>query len=399
MMGWFLLFMLVLCVPPALAAENELKIGLTTAARYNDNIGNDATDKDGSFIFDVGPTFQFKSRAEKFEGEMSYSPRFVTYLSDERGDELTHNLGLDAKYHPTPRLTFGLHDTLGIQEDADRDFDDTLGGTIDRGDKQTLRNTLRGTTRYRLNPRLDLSGDISYSIAEREDKTQSDVSQISGRLQSTYQIGPVHSLGGGGLARLQQVGASDDPGESGTDTLYQGFFAYWSYGLTPLVSLTASGGPTWLVSERDDDPATPFDEDARDTDLSYFANVELVSLFDGGSVSLAYEHSSSDSTFSSDSYLIHVVSARATYTVNQKVILGATAEWNQRDAILRFANSGAASSIKQWRASATASYRLSPELVAHLTVDYLRQEPDNEPETDRYRAVVRFEYNPRAFHF
>ena len=63
-----LLFLLLLCTSvSANAAENEIKIGLTTASRYNDNIGNVSSGKKSdSFSFDFGPRIDFDSTSARY---------------------------------------------------------------------------------------------------------------------------------------------------------------------------------------------------------------------------------------------------------------------------------------------------------------------------------------------
>ena len=57
-----LLFMLLLCVSlPAIAAENEFKLGVTSINRYDDNVANVEEGKREAFAFQIGPTIRFES--------------------------------------------------------------------------------------------------------------------------------------------------------------------------------------------------------------------------------------------------------------------------------------------------------------------------------------------------
>ena len=44
---------------PAFAAENELRLGVTTASRYSDNAANVSSGKEDTFSFVIGPRLIF----------------------------------------------------------------------------------------------------------------------------------------------------------------------------------------------------------------------------------------------------------------------------------------------------------------------------------------------------
>lgn len=396
--GLLQVLVLVLVCLPVAAAENEVKVGATTAVRYNDNIANVETGKTDSFAFELGPYFRLDSSGAKYEIGGSYSPRFATYTDDDRDDNFTHNFGIHGDYRPAEQWKVAFSDVLGLESDADRDFnDDDSDDSGNGGEKQTLRNFLNGSVTYSASQRVQLSASGTYNIAEREDKDLSDSTQVSGRLQGNYSLSARNTFGGGALAKLQLVKASNELDVGDTTSNYYGFFLYAEHRFTPLLSLSASGGPTWLISNRDDDGQK------RETSLDSFANVELVADIDRGSASLAYQRTSTDFARTSTAFIIDEVSASIDWAATTLLVLGVNGEWNQRKAILEITQGNFVNKVTQWRAAASASYRISPQVSTKITFDFLRQESkDAAPEldsTDRYRVVVRFDYHAKAFRF
>ncbi|MFT5441077.1 MAG: hypothetical protein ACI8W3_000117 [Myxococcota bacterium] len=406
-----LLYMLLLSASvSANAAENELKLGVTTATQYNTNVANVSQGKEDSFAFDIGPKIKFDSAGAKYEAGASYSTHFATYSQDGRRDNLSHHVGVHADYRPTSRLKFGINDVFSLQSDADRDFTDNsataaVGGettTNDgNGDKDTVRNVLNAKARYAFSPRLSANSSFGYSIVERQDLDLADTNQVSGRFNGEYTISPKDSIGIGVNLRHQTVEAANEIVVDGRNlgdniTDYYGFFAFINHRFTPLLSASVSGGPTWLLANRKNDG------EKGSTSTDYFANASLIADINGGSASVSYQRSSSDFARTSTAFIQDAVSVNADWAMSRRLLFGVVGEWNQRKAILRFDNAAFVDKVKQWRGAATATYHLRPDLSTHLTFDYLRQKAtgqSDEGASDRFRLVLRFDYNARAFRF
>lgn len=380
------------------AAENELKLGITTATRYNDNVGNHASGKDDAFVFDIGPTLIFDSSASKFEGGASYSPRFATYFGDSRDDDISHNFGLNGAYRPNRRWTFSVRDVLGLRQDDAREFEDEDGTDITNGgQQQTLQNRFNGTVKYSFNPRITAITGVSHSLTGRQDTNLSDSNQIAGRTQLNYGISPQLTLGGGANVRRQNVEEGRELTVGANSTNYYGIFGYLEHRFTPLFGISGSGGPTWLVSDQEGDGRKP------KKSLDYFAAVEATAEVAGGSAKLSYTRSSSDFASSATSFIIDAISFEANWAMSQTLAFHAAAEWNERTSVLRFEDFDLdfVNKVRQWKAAATASYRINSNLSSQFTVDYLRQnaEGDGIGASDRFRVVVRFNYNAQALRF
>jgi len=382
---------------PAMGAETEVKLGVTSAVRYNDNVTNVEKNKIDSFSFEIGPSLRYERTDAKYEAGGYYSPRYATYSESGRDDTSNHNFGIHADFRPSSRWNIGFRDTLGLEFDADRDFDDNPSDDTTGSEKQTLRNFLDGTVVYSITERTRFSTKVGYDFTDREDKDLSSNSQLSGRVGANHALSARNTLGGGVLARSQSItaGRNDNNGDSQND--YYGFFVYGEHRFSPLFMISGSGGPTWLVSNRDGDGRDS------ETSLDYFASAELTAEIDRGSVAITYQRSSSDFASSSTAFTIDEVAISADWGVTSLLVLSVNAEWNTRKAILKVLESNAINEVDQWRAAATASYRISPELLTHVTFDYLRQESkqadSNADKTDRYRVVMRFDYNINAFRF
>jgi hypothetical protein len=234
-------------------------------------------------------------------------------------------------------------------------------------------------------------------LTDREDKELSSNSQISGRVGVNHSVSASNTLGGGVLARSQSITAGSNDNNFDSQNDYYGFFVYGEHRFSPLLVISGSGGPTWLVSNRDGDGRDS------ETSLDYFASAELTAEIDRGSVAITYQRSSSDFASSATAFTIDEVAISANWDVTSLLVLSVNAEWNTRNAILKVIESNEINEVDQWRAAATASYRISPELLTHVTFDYLRQESkqadSNADKTDRYRVVMRFDYNINAFRF
>jgi hypothetical protein len=85
--------------------------------------------------------------------------------------------------------------------------------------------------------------------------------------------------------------------------------------------------------------------------------------------------------------------------MTRKLSLTASSSWNQRTAVQKFSDVNFVNKITQWRAIGAASYQLTRELRASFTVEYLRQDEDNEGPIDRVYASVRFNYNAKSIRF
>ena len=382
---------------PAMGAENEVKLGVTSAVRYNDNVANVEKNKIESFSFEIGPSIRYERTDAKYEAGAFYSPRYATYSESGRDDTSNHNFGIHADFRPSSRWNIGFRDTFGLEFDADRDFDDNLSDDSTGSEKQTLRNYLDGTVVYSISQRTRLSTKLGYNLTDREDKDLSSNSQISGRVGANHELSSRNTLGGGALARSQSItaGRNDNNGDSQND--YYGFYVYGEHRFSPLLTMSGSGGPTWLVSNRDGDGRDS------ETSLDYFASAELTAEIDRGAVAISYQRSSSDFASSTTAFTIDEVAISVKWGVTSLLGLSVNAEWNTRKAILKVLESNEIDEVDQWRATATASYRNSPELSTHVTFDYLRQESkqaeSNADKIDRYRVVMRFDYNINAFRF
>ncbi len=393
-----LLFMLPMLLsiapPPATAVENEIGLGVTTATRYNDNVFNVSEGKTDSFTYEVGPVVRLSSSASNFEAGATYVPRFVTYIDGARDDDLNHVARVSATYEPSERMTLGLSDVFMLQSDADRDL---IGGGFDLdggGDKQTLENNLTAEFKYLLNPRFSFASSGGYVYLSREDKDLSGSVQASGQVQGGYALSPRDTVGAGASARHHLAEGIPEIGVADSTTDYYGVFLYWNHQFTQLVTFKTSGGPTWLWSNLDDDG------EGASRSLDYFASAGLSAEFDKGTASIDYQRSSADYARNSAAYLTDNVGVQADWGLSRRLALAVSAEWNQREVVTKNAGwAGAVGKVVHWRAVATASYRLTRELVGSLTVDYLRQDESDRRASDRFRVLISFNYNARAFRF
>ena len=393
-----LLFLMLLCTSvSANAAENEIKIGLSTGSQYNNNVGNVSSgNKRDAFSFDFGPTIAFDSSATVYELSAKYSPRVRIFTRDSKRDvvNVNHDLNLRSEYRPNERWTLGLSDAFHVQEDGDRDTNEGIQIDLDgSGDKQTLRNALRANVRYGATPRMSLFANGGYTIVSREDKDLSDSQQFSGSFRGNYAGGAKDTFGAGVAAQHQRLIIDNKNTTEKSSNDYYGFFLTWDHRFSPLTGVSAAGGPTWVVSEREGD---------RRINSEYFARMNVFTEYDKGSASISYQRSSSEFADTSTAYLIDMVTVKADWKASRKMVLAIKGGWNRRIAIRKFENSSFTFSNKviQWQAAASVSYQLTRELMSSLTVDYLNQNlSEDSGSVDRFLATIRFHYNARAYRF
>ncbi len=395
----FLLYMLLLSVSlPAIAAENEFKFGVTTNTRYNDNVNNVESDKVDAVVFQIGPRLRFDRRDAKYEATLQYLPRYTTYTDGERANKFIQYLGANGEFRLTSRITLDARNNLSVDSDADRDITDGTTVDLDPNDrrKQVLRNDANLGLRYSYSQRGTVSLDGGYYLVDRDDRDLSDVGSASGRLQTTYAVTTRTSLGTGVSVTSQEIEESRqrDP----TRTNYYGLFLQASHQFDPMFSITASAGPTWLRSKRKIDGE-------HENDLNYFARAIFVADFESGSVEVEYGRENSEVSFSPTSYIIDEVAARLGWQVTSRVTVGLRGEWNRREAVLDLTGVDFVEEVEQRLAAADVRYRMTPEVVAGFSVDYLQQKTDASSSAvrsrtvDRVRAIVRFEYNAEALRF
>ncbi|MCH7867621.1 MAG: hypothetical protein IH881_07970 [Myxococcales bacterium] len=307
---------------------------------------------------------------------------------------MSHDLNLRSEYRPNERWTLGLSDAFHVQEDADRDTNEGIQIDLDgSGDKQTLRNALRANVRYGATPRMSLFANGGYTIVSREDKDLSDSQKFSGSFRGNYAGGAKDTFGAGVAAQHQRLIIDNKNTTEKSSNDYYGFFLTWDHRFTPLTGVSAAGGPTWVVSEREGD---------RRINSEYFARMNVFTEYDKGSASISYQRSSSEFANTSTAYLIDMVDVKADWKASRKMVLAVKGGWNQRIAIRKFESSSFTFSNKviQWQAAASVSYQLMRELMGSLTVDYLNQNlSEDSGSVDRIRATIRFYYNARAYRF
>lgn len=391
-----LLFLLLLCTSvSANAAENEIKIGLTTATRYNDNIGNVSSGKKSdSFSFDFGPRIDFDSTSARYELGGDYSPRISIYTNRVRNTvEVDHIFATHGEYRPTPRWTLGLRDRLRLETDADRDTDNGAAADLDTGSQQTLRNSISGNVRYGVTPRTSISSNVGYSLTEREDASLIDSSQISGGVQGSYVVGAGDTFSFGGRARRQELTRGSKSNLRDTSTAYYGFYLSWDHRFSPRMGISAGGGPTWVVSKVEGGVVPS------ETNTDYFANVRIFADFGKGSMEISYSRSSSDFARTSTAYLIDSVDASANWSASRRLVFGLKSGWNKRVAVRKFPGIQFQDAVTQWQAAASVSYQIRRELRGVFTLDFLRQDEQRSKPSDRFRATLRFNYNAKAFRF
>ena len=205
------------------------------------------------------------------------------------------------------------------------------------------------------------------------------------------------TIGGGANVRRQNVGEGRELTVGANSTNYYGVFGYLEHRFTPLFGISGSGGPTWLVSNQEGDGRKA------ETSLDYFAAVEITASVERGSAKLSYTRSSSDFARTATSFIIDAVSLDTAWPVSRTLLIGVMAEWNERKSILRFDDFDLefVNKVRQWKAAVTASYRINANLSTQFSVDFLRQdaEGDGIDASDRFRAVLRFNYNAQAIRF
>ena len=232
-----------------------------------------------------------------------------------------------------------------------------------------------------------------YTIVSREDRDLSDSQKFSSSFRGNYVGGAKDTFGAGVAAQQQRLIIDNKNTTEKSSNDYYGFFLTWDHRFTPLTGVSAAGGPTWVVSEREGD---------RRINSEYFARMNVFTEYDKGSASISYQRSSSEFANTSTAYLIDMVDVKADWKASRKMVLAVKGGWNQRIAIRKFESSSFTFSNKviQWQAAASVSYQLMRELMGSLTVDYLNQNlSEDSGSVDRIRATIRFYYNARAYRF
>jgi len=216
---------------------------ISVTGEWNDNVFQNNANKVSDFILGVTPgiSVAIESPIYRLIGSYSFTSEF--YADQDQLNEAfaQHNLRLDASYRVTPLLTLFLSDTFTVANNSNL----VAVENVSTGRTQSTSNTLSPGLSYQLAPRdaLRLRGTWTTQSYDTAGALDSDTYALEGFWDHAYT--PRLTVSGG-----YQFAYFDVEGQPGVHTHTPRLGV--SYRITPTLTGSLSGGPTFQVPETGD---------------------------------------------------------------------------------------------------------------------------------------------------
>jgi len=182
-------FLIKAMVLVATAADSPVKFSVDVGAQYTDN-RDSSEDAVSSFDMSLKPRVNMNLSLEENFLDLYYTPCYTyrTRPSDTQNDsELFHDLGVNIKYMPAPRIDTRLLEKFSYTDDPAIDE----GGTTLRRDSSYIVNSAEAGVNYLLSRRSNLDFFGRHSIKRYDEAsvaTEQDEDSVSAGLTMMYQV-------------------------------------------------------------------------------------------------------------------------------------------------------------------------------------------------------------------
>lgn len=391
------LSMVICAAHPVRAAENKFDVSAAMATNFNSNIDNTESNQSDSFGLRFSGNFQLRTAASKYEGTLGYSPGVSIYFDSGRSNRMTHSFHGEGIYHPSRRLKFTFKDRFRFSSDADRSTNSDDEGLLDDGsDKDRFINLIRLGSTYKLSPRMATSVGLSHNMKLHEDKSLNDSHSVGVNWHLNYSLSAKSNVGFGVSARNQFIKRPDREVEN-LRTGFYGFTGSFGYLISNYLRLELSGGPSWIVTDREGGGG------GDKTTLKAFGAGSLSGTWNDFSLGLSYQRVESTFSSSTSAFISDLLSLSTQWKIDRVWSAAVRVSIQQREALQKSGDENFESNVRQVVAVVSLTRKLSKDLTANFSVDYLKQRvkvtsADNKL-SDQIRAHFSLSYRAKTFNF
>jgi hypothetical protein len=159
---------------------------LTVGEEYNDNVFLDNDNREWDLVTFIAPglALEVESPTYRLAAHYSFTSEIYARHPDLSDAFNRHNLGLDAFWRVTPRLTLTAFDTLVSATDTNL----VTAEGVETGRDRALSNALGAGASYALDPRTTVRGGASWSFVrfERGTAVDSDTYRVDGGIERAF---------------------------------------------------------------------------------------------------------------------------------------------------------------------------------------------------------------------
>jgi hypothetical protein len=177
----------------------NVETNLSLSARYDDNFFQDDQNEHSVYTYIAQPGIEVDYETAKSMIRLLYSLNFHEYQDQDDGpdgtadnnDFIGHSLGLNLRTSPTPKLTFGISDTLDVTREQGKD--DPFANETGR-DRYFI-NRFTPSMFYRFNNRFSSSLAYSNLLLDYKAENEKDSVENRGTWGGFYDLSPNTTVG------------------------------------------------------------------------------------------------------------------------------------------------------------------------------------------------------------
>jgi hypothetical protein len=244
-----LLAALLLTAAPA--AAREIALGWETNLNWDSNPQRLVRDEEADVSLYGGPDLTLRERGRRVDYSLRYRPQYEQFLRETSINGFEHFGRAAVRWNVSPRTQLHFDQDLSRTRSFNSTFLDPVPGIDPVGSAAELqirrRAVLRSTSQLRasrvLSPRWSLEGTLDGQVFEFEDERRASAFSARGSAQALRVLTPRTVVGLGAGVTRQDFDDTDRSVGQGT-TFFEGFGVF-RYQLSPVFSLSFSGGPAW----------------------------------------------------------------------------------------------------------------------------------------------------------
>jgi hypothetical protein len=235
----------------------DMKLGVSGAVEYDDNIFRNDFNKKEDAVFRITPRVVFVEDEGKLHWDVRYAAPWEKAINTDKVDGFNHLLGAEAEYHINGRTRTFLTDRFRYSDSINRFSTISEGGAapaLGTFRQPVIRNELTLGVQHSFTPRLAGNLAFTHRLFETDIPSRSDNMVYVGNTNLQYMLDSQHKVGGGAALTYQDFEASKDGGTPPSQTLFFNMYAIWTWVLDETTQFSITGGPTYVDTQYDPPP-------------------------------------------------------------------------------------------------------------------------------------------------
>ena len=271
-------FVLLGLLCPGIAWGADVRLSLSGAVEYDDNVTRAEDSKEDDVIFRVTPQVRVVEDREKLNYSVGYMLPYEVGVSHGSINDLNQFVDANVRYRATPQTELFLNNSFYyVRGLFSQDEVLTNPSTGDVGDERNriLQNDVAIGGRHMFSPRLSGTLVAKNGVYDTNQYARSNVLSVGALASTQYQLTPQHGVGGGFSYSRQMF--QDTFNRPSSDTDFYNLFGSWEWLFDETTSFEIQAGPAIIHSSQDAAPAIvnlrtiPFSEN-NDGSVTIFQN-------------------------------------------------------------------------------------------------------------------------------